>query len=714
MKHHILRTLLLLGLSCAGTVYAVTLGQARVMSFLGQPLEAEIDLFGLEPGQHQDLNLRIANDSEFQRLNIFYTKFLDTLAFDVAQSSGRWIVRARSKQPVREPYLDFPLHVSWTGGQLTRQYTLLLNPPKRRQAALAKSDKRSASSSTSSETSRYASSYGPVRRGEILTAIAQKLKPNGITTWQMSVVLFRANPQAFIKGSINRLRVGSMLHIPQLDTIEELDNPTAIAAFAAETTREQTPLATSPRTAQASPALTSDASPKTGTSTKEPINERARGDAASGVPMIDDAQLRVVSKKVEKEVKAEERQVLENELLMAMEDAETHSITSDGLENRLARMEAQLQRMERLLELKNAQIAAIQTETRTPDPSVHPSETQRAEPPPLNAGAAGGPSEASRSTLLNVQQTAPLPTVAEAPAIADSHQEYHWLVWPALGLAAISVLLVLAYRSRTSNVETNIFELADARRTNASRTPVAAQTPPADPVAEGPVEPVVTTAHRRQSAPPATEAPPVPPLRSSTAAPANVPGRVYTPPVSRAFQSTEPPEVEASPNFGHQAIDVTIADISDDDLASWAAQLDEGIAQNPTQETSAHAAEPPNPSPVEPNPADEEPIELEFDIPELQLESEQAPTAHEHEHESIPTPIESPPGDDLDPGADAHTDGPDTGDDVEDFSLSLDLARAYIEIGDEAGAKEILEQALARKPDHAHRNQFEALLANVG
>jgi len=714
MKHHILRTLLLLGLSCAGTVYAVTLGQARVTSFLGQPLEAEIDLFGLEPGQQQDLNLRIANDSEFQRLNIFYTKFLDTLAFDVAQSSGRWIVRARSKQPVREPYLDFPLHVSWTGGQLIKQYTLLLNPTKRRQAALATSDKRNASSSTSSETSRYASSYGPVRRGEILTAIAQKLKPNGITTWQMSVVLFRANPHAFNKGNINRLRVGSMLHIPQLNMIEELDNPTAIAAFAAETTREQTPLATSPRTAQASQSLTSDASPKTGTSSKEALKERTEADAASGVPMIDDAQLRVVTKKAEQEVKAEDRQVLENELLMAMEDAETHSITSDALENRLARMEAQLQRMEQLLELKNTQIAAIQTETRTPHPTVQPSETQQAKASPVNEGAASEPSEASSSTLLSVQHTAPLPANAGAPTTSDWHQGYLWLVWPALGLATFSVLLILARRLRTSNAEANIFELADAERTNASRPPVAAQVPPADPVAEGSVEPVVTTAHRRQSAPPVTEAPPLPPLPISTAAPANVPGRVYTPPVSKAFRSTVPPEVEARPNFGHQAIDVTIGDISDDDLASWAAQLDEGIEQSPVQETFIHGAETPNPPPVEPKPAGDEPIELDIDIPELQLESKHPPSAHELEPESIPTPIESPFGDDLDPGADAHAEGSETGDDVEDFSLSLDLARAYIEIGDEAGAKEILEQALARKPDHAYRNQFEALLANVG
>ena len=83
MKHYLFRTILVASLSCAGTVSAVTLGQARVLSYLGQPLDAEIDLIGLKPGQQQDLGLRIANDQHFKRLNIFYTEFLNSLSFDI-------------------------------------------------------------------------------------------------------------------------------------------------------------------------------------------------------------------------------------------------------------------------------------------------------------------------------------------------------------------------------------------------------------------------------------------------------------------------------------------------------------------------------------------------------------------------------------------------------------------------------------------------------
>jgi len=120
--------LALLFLGWVSAVHAVTLGQARVTSYLNQPLEAELELVGLEPGQHEDLRIRIANQAQFDRLGIVYTNFLADLRFDVVQSGARWIVRVRSNQPVNEPFLDFPVQMTWPGGQMVRQYTLLLDP----------------------------------------------------------------------------------------------------------------------------------------------------------------------------------------------------------------------------------------------------------------------------------------------------------------------------------------------------------------------------------------------------------------------------------------------------------------------------------------------------------------------------------------------------------------------------------------------------------
>ena len=48
------------------------------------------------------------------------------------------------------------------------------------------------------------------------------------------------------------------------------------------------------------------------------------------------------------------------------------------------------------------------------------------------------------------------------------------------------------------------------------------------------------------------------------------------------------------------------------------------------------------------------------------------------------------------------------------FGMSLDLARAYLEIGDQEGARDMLKQALTGARDPDHREQIEELLAQIG
>ena len=110
---------------------AVTLGQARVLSYLNQPLNAEIPLVGLTPGEEEGLRLRVANQTYFERLGIAYTRAVTDLQFNVVQNEGRWVVRVTTPTPVTEPFLDFPVQMAWSGGQLIRQYTRLLDPPSR-------------------------------------------------------------------------------------------------------------------------------------------------------------------------------------------------------------------------------------------------------------------------------------------------------------------------------------------------------------------------------------------------------------------------------------------------------------------------------------------------------------------------------------------------------------------------------------------------------
>lgn len=70
--------------------------------------------------------------------------------------------------------------------------------------------------------------YGPVGANETLWSIANEVQPDAsVSVNQVMVALLRANPEAFIDGDINRLRRGSVLQVPELNEIAAIDSTAA-------------------------------------------------------------------------------------------------------------------------------------------------------------------------------------------------------------------------------------------------------------------------------------------------------------------------------------------------------------------------------------------------------------------------------------------------------------------------------------------------------
>ncbi len=75
-----------------------------------------------------------------------------------------------------------------------------------------------------------AESYGPVNRGEYLSIIAQKTRPDlSLSLAQVMVAIYLKNPDAFIGGSVNLLSEGSELTLPTADEIRSISVPLAKA-----------------------------------------------------------------------------------------------------------------------------------------------------------------------------------------------------------------------------------------------------------------------------------------------------------------------------------------------------------------------------------------------------------------------------------------------------------------------------------------------------
>ena len=235
---------------------AAGLGKLTVLSALGQPLRAEIELTTTAGEDASSLAVKLASPEAFRAANIEFNPALLSLRFNVEQRAGRQFIRVSSTQPLNEPFVDMLIELSWNSGRLVREYTFLLDPAELRntQPAQAAAETRPAAAQPSAPlaqprpaaaqpaapvaqqpqqaqqapASRAAApaaaaaetptSYR-VRQGDSLGKIAAKLKPADISLDMMLVALYRANPDAFIGNNMNRLKSGQILSVPDSGAI---------------------------------------------------------------------------------------------------------------------------------------------------------------------------------------------------------------------------------------------------------------------------------------------------------------------------------------------------------------------------------------------------------------------------------------------------------------------------------------------------------------
>ncbi len=111
-------------------VQALGLGDIEMHSALNQPLDAEILLNSVQPGELEGLLVQLASPEAFERAGIERSNALMALNFSVdRKGDGTPYIKVGSNGPVVEPFLNFLLEVDWPKGRMVREYTVLLDPP---------------------------------------------------------------------------------------------------------------------------------------------------------------------------------------------------------------------------------------------------------------------------------------------------------------------------------------------------------------------------------------------------------------------------------------------------------------------------------------------------------------------------------------------------------------------------------------------------------
>src|SRR6056297_2112793 len=252
--------------------YALGLGEARVESFLNQPLDVRMRLFDVSDDDLDSLTVTPASPEDFERLGLMSNSLALGIRIEVDRSVSPPIVRVTSARPVSDPVVQLLVDARWASGRMLREYTLFLDPPTvaveppapartaqpaepvvdrqvdrpadRQSPAPARpaeappageSGPQSQSQQPRAVAASGSRSYGPDASGDTLWSIARANLPAGdVSMNQMMIAIVELNPDAFRDRNINQLLRGAELQLPDAERVRALDAAAAAAEVAAQ------------------------------------------------------------------------------------------------------------------------------------------------------------------------------------------------------------------------------------------------------------------------------------------------------------------------------------------------------------------------------------------------------------------------------------------------------------------------------------------------
>ncbi len=121
----------LLGSLASLEVHALSLGKITIQSALGEPLRGEIDVSDVNPADASSLKVGLASAETFRAAGMDYPSSTTGLEVKLLRrADGRAYLRLNSSRAITEPFMDLIVEANWDSGHVTRDYTMLFDPPR--------------------------------------------------------------------------------------------------------------------------------------------------------------------------------------------------------------------------------------------------------------------------------------------------------------------------------------------------------------------------------------------------------------------------------------------------------------------------------------------------------------------------------------------------------------------------------------------------------
>lgn len=453
------KTLAVVSLLTPASAHPLGIGEIKLHSALNQNLNAEISLV-LSAGENiSDIKVNLASPDKFEEAGVPWASFLSKIRFEI--DGNNKIIKLSSREALKEPFLDFLLEVSWPKGNLYREFTVLADPPAvykqatipvltspesyqtkpeevapQPQLAPTQVSPQPAGGATAMDT------YGPTRKNDTLWKVAEQAREHDdVSVEQMMIAIYEENPRAFFKDNVNALMAGKILKIPEREVILKLSRKHALAEFNRQTKAWTNRLAPAP--VEAATAR----------------EDSADNQLTLAAPAESTVAENVVVAPGNEQVTAEKKAADASRVSSGTgESVNTVTPVNDALQSKVVELEKQLVVMQKILALKDQQLAALQNQSQA-KPGVQEQPPTQEQPITANPvveekTVQAMPDEAKVVSPIIQPKSAPAPVV-QPPVQPEPEVDFYYLGVGGAGAALLSLLGWLWWRKRKVDEETN-------------------------------------------------------------------------------------------------------------------------------------------------------------------------------------------------------------------------------------------------------------------
>jgi len=363
----------LVSIAVAGTlsitsVHALELGELTAISKADEPFKAEIQLLDVNALTVKDVRIRLGSESEFRQAEIIPNRILSRLRFNVRQpSKGKLIVDVISKTKLDVENLDFVLSARWPSGKVVRGYKVPLKDSVLVESAggeVVQSSKVAKAENKISRTtfvdarsvleSMESNGTYKTSQGNTLWSLADKSNPNGqLSVYQTMMAIQALNEDAFYANNINLMKEGAILRLPTKEQIALFNKAMSKQEFEKQN-QAWMDLKRNGRIAKEieSAQLNTQANSKPAS--------KVRGISEDTLSLITGASVLPEGASSSNDGGSKKVAQLEQELSATKETLDKESREKQDLGQKLNDLNSQMETLEELIKLKDAQLAELQ------------------------------------------------------------------------------------------------------------------------------------------------------------------------------------------------------------------------------------------------------------------------------------------------------------------------------------------------------------------